>query len=106
MIKVDVDGAEPFVMEGWSQTIERHNPIVLTEFSPTAVTAAGRDPRALFDQLCDDFTVSLVDHKSTSVYPVDRDSYQAIAELAGGGVTDLILSARLLRLPNVSTGRD
>lgn len=106
MIKVDVDGAEPFVIDGWRETMKRYAPIVLTEFSPAAVSAAGRDPRALFFQLCDEYCVSHVDHHHTRVHRVGRDDYDAIAALVGGGVTDLILTAAPLTLSGVSSGPD
>ena len=106
MIKVDVDGAEPFVIDGWRETMKRYAPIVLTEFSPAAVSAAGRDPRALFFQLCDEFSVSHVDHHHTRVHRVGRDDYEGLAALVGGGVTDLVLTAAPLTLPGVSSGPD
>jgi FkbM family methyltransferase len=98
LIKVDVDGAEPFVIDGWHATIQRHAPIVLTEFSPATVRGAGRDPRTLFEQLCGNFAVAHVDHLQHRVYHVSGDDYAAIAARVGDGVTDLVLSAEPLPL--------
>ena len=104
MIKVDVDGAEPFVFDGWGETIKRYAPIVLTEFSPVAVRAAGRDPRALFVRLCEEFCVSHVDHYHSRFAPVEPADYEAIAALVGSGVTDLVLTATPLNLSPQDSG--
>jgi FkbM family methyltransferase len=58
LIKLDVDGAEAGIMDGWTRTIRDHQPLVLTEFSPEVLRAAGRDPRTVFEELCARFRVT------------------------------------------------
>lgn len=92
LIKLDVDGAEPYVMDGWTSTIRQHRPLVLTEFSPVALVGAGRDPRAIFYDLCSRFHVTHIDHVEEQVVPVTSQDFDAIATKVGDGVTDLVLS--------------
>ena len=46
LVKIDVEGYEPGVLEGMRKTIEEHRPIILTEFWPYGMRDAGFDPEA------------------------------------------------------------
>jgi FkbM family methyltransferase len=92
MIKIDVDGAEPFVMDGWRKTMEEHAPIVLMEFSPVAMMAAGVDPQDIFLRLCREFHVSHADQGQAHIRPLREEDYEQLAESIGEAVTDLILT--------------
>ncbi|MEG4842651.1 FkbM family methyltransferase [Microcoleus sp. CZ3-B2] len=55
LIKVDVEGAEGLVFEGARETLKRHRPIVISEFSRPLLEANGSSPERLaklFDE-CD-----------------------------------------------------
>ena len=92
LIKIDGAGAEPFVFDGWPETMKGHQPLVLTEFSPVAIKAAGRDPAALFAWLCAHFHVIHVNHVSMRIDCVREDDYADLVTHIGAGVTDLIIS--------------
>ncbi len=40
-IKIDIEGFEPFALKGLTQTIDKHKPLILTEFRPDHLTRAG-----------------------------------------------------------------
>ncbi|HXF85704.1 MAG TPA: FkbM family methyltransferase [Anaerolineales bacterium] len=51
-IKIDVEGAEPLVLEGMRQTIERASGLkMLIEYNPIAMQAGGFEPPALLSML-------------------------------------------------------
>jgi len=41
MIKMNIEGSEPFALRGMTRTLERHKPILLLEFNPVAIVVAG-----------------------------------------------------------------
>jgi hypothetical protein len=47
LIKIDAEGAEPEIWEGMQQTLLRHNPIVVLEFSPARYKDAAGFARAI-----------------------------------------------------------
>jgi FkbM family methyltransferase len=47
VIKIDVQGFEAKFIAGGAQTIARHRPVVLCEVTPSAMSLAGDQPRAL-----------------------------------------------------------
>jgi FkbM family methyltransferase len=50
VIKIDVEGAEPLVIEGATTTIERDRPIILTEVLPSQLKrVSGRSPQQYFE---------------------------------------------------------
>jgi FkbM family methyltransferase len=50
VIKIDVEGAEPLVVEGATKTIERDRPIILTEVLPSQLQRVSRcPPQQYFD---------------------------------------------------------
>ncbi len=44
VIKMDIEGHEPFAFRGLARTVARHDPILLTEFHPTCILRAGFGP--------------------------------------------------------------
>jgi FkbM family methyltransferase len=41
MIKMSIEGSEPFALRGMTRTLERHRPVLLLEFNPVAIVVAG-----------------------------------------------------------------
>jgi FkbM family methyltransferase len=41
LIKMNIEGSEPFALRGMARTLERHKPILLLEFNPVAIVVAG-----------------------------------------------------------------
>lgn len=52
-IKMDVQGYEPHVLRGMLKTLQRDHPILLTEFWPNGMRAAGGNPEEFLDTLHD-----------------------------------------------------
>jgi FkbM family methyltransferase len=55
LVKIDVEGYEPFVIEGAKQTLSRTDTLVI-EYSPHFLRKAGIDPASLFDALSINFS--------------------------------------------------
>jgi len=74
VIKMDAEGAEPFIFEGMSKTLESNpNLKVLMEFAPDFVDGAGRDHREHLRHLDDlGFSMGLIDHDA-KVLPLDLE---------------------------------
>ena len=51
VVKMDVQGYEPFVLDGIQETIERHRPIIVTEVWPSGMAGQGRTPEDLVGPL-------------------------------------------------------
>lgn len=51
LIKIDVQGAEPRVLEGASATINQHHPLILIEIDDEALLSSGYSPQHLIDLL-------------------------------------------------------
>jgi len=41
MIKMNIEGSEPFALRGMTRTLEKYKPILLLEFNPVAIVVAG-----------------------------------------------------------------
>jgi FkbM family methyltransferase len=55
LVKIDVEGYEPFVIEGANETLSRTQTLVI-EYSPHLLRKAGVDPASLFDALSTHFS--------------------------------------------------
>jgi FkbM family methyltransferase len=52
LIKLDIEGSEPRALEGMRKLIDRHRPLLLSEFSPELIrVAAGQEPVAYLEAL-------------------------------------------------------
>ncbi len=51
MIKMDIEGHEPFALRGLARTIAAHDPILLTEFNPRCLSRTGHEPIDYLRQL-------------------------------------------------------
>lgn len=51
LIKMDVEGSEPFVLQGGLETLERFHPTILMEINRSALISAGSSPEALWQLL-------------------------------------------------------
>lgn len=72
VIKMDAEGAEPFILEGMSETLAANPKLkILMEFAPLFLTGAGRDYHAYLRGLeAMGFSVGLID-SDLKVKPVD-----------------------------------
>jgi FkbM family methyltransferase len=41
LIRMNIEGSEPFALHGMTQTLERYRPVLLLEFNPVAIVVAG-----------------------------------------------------------------
>ena len=105
LIKIDVDGAEPLFLAGGKDTIEKHRPLILTEFAPFHLKRFGVNPRQFYRQLCDRFHVYWVAHcPSQRIARVGPADFEQIEATTGCGVTDLVLSMSALAFPDIEDG--
>lgn len=49
IIKIDVEGAEGFVLDGMRETLRTHHPGIFFEFFPLALKASGHDPKRILE---------------------------------------------------------
>jgi len=96
VIKIDVDGAEAFVLRGASETIAVHDPIVFIEFSPANLRGAGVEPREFFQDLCSRFLVYWVSYAANAVGRVSMSDYERIDREVGESITDFVLAQQEL----------
>lgn len=96
LVKVDIDGAEPYFLRGAEETLARHRPIVIVEWYPSGLRKGGFDPRELFERVTSRFVVYWV--SESSVRRVVAADYEALEREVGGRVADLIFSPRMLDL--------
>jgi len=76
LVKVDVEGAEPMVLEGMTRTIESSPGIrLVVEFAPERVIAVGRQP--------EQYLKGFADH-GFLIYVIDEEKCQVIPATPGG----------------------
>jgi hypothetical protein len=51
LVKIDVEGAEPMVLEGFRQTLQAHQPILWIEINPPLLKMAGQDENSVISFL-------------------------------------------------------
>lgn len=97
VIKIDVEGAESRVLRGAAATLERHRPVVVSEFSPLLLEQVSRvTGDAYLSQLLDlGYELSVVDPDGAGeLIPCGRDSGAVLRRLRDAGTTQLDLVAR------------
>lgn len=72
VMKIDVEGSEPFVFEGMKDVLARSPEItIVMEFNPPALKAAGKEPKQFLDWLRDGFTVEMLSQQGV-IEPMDE----------------------------------
>lgn len=73
VIKMDIEGHEPFALAGMTRTIAASPGLVLfVEFAPDMLRRAGTEPAAFLDRLAGvGFSMELIDEEARRVRPVD-----------------------------------
>ena len=97
VIKIDVEGAEARVLRSAAATLERHRPLVVSEFSPLLLEEiSGVTGDAYLAQLLDlGYEPSVVDPNGAGeLIPCGRDARQVVGFLRGAGLAQLDLVAR------------
>jgi FkbM family methyltransferase len=71
VIKIDVEGAEPRAMRGMHNTIQKHRPVILTEFSVNMIPVTSRvGPETYLDLLHElDYDLYAVEEETTRPLP-------------------------------------
>ena len=82
---MDIEGAEPFALDGAVRTIERAEKMVLiAELNPELLRRAGVEPRDYLQQLRQlGFDISIIDEKGRSLHPLSQDIIIEIEETPG-----------------------
>ena len=72
-VKIDVEGAEPMVLEGMKRTIESQPEIrLVVEFAPERVVAAGHQPEKYLEGFIEQgFLISIIDEGKRQVVPTN-----------------------------------
>lgn len=77
VIKIDIEGNEPYALEGMKQTIKKSDKLVLfTEFAPAYLRRAGVKPRDYLTYLESlGFDIKCIDEDSRCLRPITKDFY-------------------------------
>lgn len=75
VVKMDIEGQEPYALQGMKQTIARSDRLILfAEFAPAYLRRAGVEPQDYLEQLVSlGFDVHLIDEESRCLKPIPRD---------------------------------
>ncbi|MFC1981573.1 FkbM family methyltransferase [Chloroflexota bacterium] len=75
VIKMDIEGNEPYALAGMKQTISKSdNLILLIEFAPAYVRRAGVEPNDYLEQLANiGFNIQIIDENLRCLKPVTQD---------------------------------
>jgi FkbM family methyltransferase len=90
IIKMDIEGAEGRALSGMQQLIQRHRPLIFTEFSPHGLELASRmTPQTYLDRLRD-LGYTLCSSPSTDQPPHIQNNEQIMASFTRSGHLDHI----------------
>ena len=106
-VKIDVEGFEQQVLNGMTEVIERHAPLVLMEFNAFTLTAYGNcSPRGLLDRIVATFGGFIADVGGLRYYRTEDDILTFLAGnmLARGCVDDIIFSSSPERIAAFGLG--
>lgn len=69
LIKIDIEGHEPIALEGMRQILQRHRPILISEFHPKFIRhTAGREPEAyLADLIALGYDLAVIDAEGREI---------------------------------------
>jgi len=80
VIKMDIEGNEPFALEGMKQTVlKSQNIILFVEINPSLLNLAGVKPEDYLDQLERlGLNVQLIDEHSQCLKPISREFLEKV----------------------------
>lgn len=80
VIKMDIEGNEPYALEGMERTISKNDNIILfTEFAPALIRRAGVKPEDFLAQIQSyGFEIRIIDEHSRSLEPVPKKPLDGI----------------------------
>mgnify|MGYP002152438992 CR=1 FL=1 len=71
LVKCDIQGGEPRLLQGASNTLQNHRPLITTEVSPTDLKAAGFSPSEFLNAVKSfDYRLFLIDPKGRLSYEI------------------------------------
>jgi FkbM family methyltransferase len=76
LVKLDIEGAEPYAIAGMTAILKAHQPAVIVELSPAIVARAGLSIRASIDRLLDavpEYRVSVIGWRLATLNPATDD---------------------------------
>lgn len=80
LIKIDVEGAEQWVVEGGLETITKYKPIVVFEWSSTSIPAYQTSPERFYEMLSS--------HAGLRIFDLDGNGPYTFDEFNAGGFDD------------------
>ncbi len=91
-IKMDIQGWEPAAIEGMKELlVANHHLVLVTEFWPQGMVAAGHDPGTFISSLVElGFKIFQCDENRSSICPVDIDEIVRVHDAESGSGTNLI----------------
>jgi hypothetical protein len=97
VIKMDIEGAEPRAFQGMRQIIQKHRPIIFTEFCPVLIrSVSGIDPQLYLNELLScEYDLFILECDEKSAEP--RSSQQIMdyfSQLSGTDHIDLVAYPR------------
>lgn len=74
LIKMDIEGWEAKALRGAMKTINQEHPMLMFEFAPARIRAAGDDPKAMLDSLiaCG-YTLLEINEEKRALLPIDQE---------------------------------
>lgn len=74
LIKIDIEGWEAKALRGANATIRASHPLLLFEFTPHRIRAAGDDPLCMLDELENEgYTLFIIDENHATLLPLDPE---------------------------------